>query len=64
MCVIQGNSICHWCERTNMFAKCKIFMNYSKNFIAVKKQIWLTNSNILEIIDVKQQIWLRTVKYL
>ena len=34
----QGNISCHWCERTNMFAKLKIFVKCCQNIMKVKKQ--------------------------
>ena len=47
MCLPNKEYIsCYWCKRTNMAAKCKIFINCSRNSIAVN-QIWLPNKEHL-----------------
>ena len=38
--------ICHWCERTNMATKCKVFMKCSWTFMVVK-HIWLSEKEHL-----------------
>ena len=46
-------------------AKCKIFINCSKNFIQICKKINdCQKGNTQGIIDVKEQKWLTNVKYL
>ena len=45
----------HRCVQTHMAAKCKIFMNCSKNFIGfAKTNVTVKNRNALGIIDLKE----------
>ena len=45
MCTKQGMCECHGCERTNMAAKCKIYMKTVNHHGHCKKQIWCQARN-------------------
>ena len=58
----QGISF-HWCKRTDMAAKCKIFMNCNESFLDIcKTQIWLPNKEYLRDHKCEGKIWLTHVK--
>ena len=45
-CLSKKESVSvHRCERTNMDAKCKMFMNCSKNLIGICKKINMTSKH-------------------
>ena len=55
---LSGNGF----ERTNIAAKCYMFMNYSKNFIGICKKKMAGKQIILKgDIDVEEQIWLTNI---